>query len=123
MRWPKPVILLLHFRRLFGAAFFVVIILQKAVFHPILLPPQKSIQIDHMDGPENVLFHVGIGLFQFFQQGFCFLALGQALPALGFSLFGKPTGTLQKLQFVIPGPCDDSSSWTQYMGRISSIPG
>ena len=68
MRWPKPVILLLHFRRLFGAAFFVVIILQKAVFHPILLPTQKGIQIDHMNGTENVLFHVGIGLFQFPQQ-------------------------------------------------------
>ena len=77
------------------------------MFHTILLPSQKGIQIDHMDSPEDVLLHVGIGFLQFFQQSLCLFSLGQALPALGFGLFGKPTGALQKLQLVVSRPGDD----------------
>ena len=68
----------------------------------------EGVQLDAVDGPENALLNVGIGLFQLPQQHLHLLAL--ALPdAVAGSIPGlsEAASALQKFQMVVVSPGND----------------
>ena len=68
----------------------------------------EGVQLDAVDGPENALLNVGIGLFQLPQQHLHLLAL--ALPdAVAGSIpgLGEAASALQKFQMVVVSPGND----------------